>query len=192
MEHLDEVILELRQELSKKQHTDVYTGMYVDNTLINFKRFFFFEDQMSVMLPDDFAEMDLSVAKLKYPAENRPELILTSEDTTINFTFKYIDLPMKESQLAASGRQLKMAMQRLNPSNLFYESDAVNRQDGTSIWFDYKSYALDDTMYNFIYVTDINGKLMQGAFNCSFSIYKQWKDVAIQVVKSIRDRTKEK
>lgn len=192
MEHLDEIVSELKQELNKKQHSDVYTGMYVNNVLVEFQRFFFFNDEVSVMLPVNFAEMDQAAAKRKYPAENRPELIMTSEDTTVNFTFKYMNIPMSESQLIPAARQLRMAIQRLNPSNIFYESDAVEREDGPVIWFDYKSYALDDAMYNFIYIAVNNGRLLQGAFNCPFSLYREWKAVAIQVIKSIRDRAKEK
>ena len=191
MEHMDEVILELKRELKKKEHVDVYTGMYVNGDFIDFERNFLFEDRISVMLPVDFVEMDLVTAKLKYPAENRPEFISTSQDTTINFTFKYTELPISEAQLIPSARQLRMAIQRLNPSNIFYESDSIQGENGSIIWFDYKSYALDDAMYNFIYLAEIDGLLFQGGFNCSFGIHKEWKKVAIQVVKSIKDRRKE-
>ena len=192
MEHLDEVVLELKRELKKRQHVDVYTGMFVNGDLIDFDRKFICKDNISVMLPVGFVEMDPFIAKNKYPAENRPELVFTSEDTTINFTFKYTELPISESQLIPAAHQLRMAIQRLNPSNIFYESDAIQREDGSAVWFDYKSYALDDAMYNFIYLVEIDKKLLQGGFNCSFGIYKDWKTVAMQVVESIRDRTKEK
>ena len=54
MEKIDEVVLELRRELEKSKHTNVYTGMYANRQLIRFQRFFFFQDKMSIMLPEDF------------------------------------------------------------------------------------------------------------------------------------------
>ena len=50
MEKIDEVVLELRRELEKSKHTNVYTGMYANRQLIRFQRFFFFQDKMSIML----------------------------------------------------------------------------------------------------------------------------------------------
>jgi hypothetical protein len=191
MEKIDEVVLELRRELEKSKHTNVYTGMYANRQLIRFQRFFFFQDKMSIMLPEDFQEMDPDMARFKYPAENRPELILTSEDSTVNFTLKYVDVPVREEELLPATGQLRAVMGRLNPSNLFFESDTLEREDGMAVWFDYKSYALDDAMYNFMYLTDIDGHLLQGACNCPFAIYKEWKEIARQVVMSVRDRTKE-
>ena len=41
MEKIDEVVLELRRELEKSKHTNVYTGMYANRQLIRFQRFFF-------------------------------------------------------------------------------------------------------------------------------------------------------
>ncbi len=191
MEKIDEVVLELRRELEKSKHTNVYTGMYANGELIRFQRFFFFEDKMSVMLPEDFREMDREAARLKYPAENRPEQILTSEDTTVNFTLKYVDVPIQEEELLPAAGQMRAVMGRLNPSNQFFESDTLEREDGMAVWFDYKSYALDDAMYNLIYLTQIDGHLLQGAFNCPFAICREWKEIARQVVMSVRDRTKE-
>ena len=176
MEKIDEVVLELRRELEKSKHTNVYTGMYANRQLIRFQRFFFFQDKMSIMLPEDFQEMDPDMARFKYPAENRPELILTSEDSTVNFTLKYVDVPVREEELLP----------------LFGCVPALWVCEVTlCCGFRDKSYALDDAMYNFMYLTDIDGHLLQGACNCPFAIYKEWKEIARQVVMSVRDRTKE-
>ena len=75
----------------------------------------------------------------------------------------------------------------MNPANIFFEEG----QDVTDFsypfcWFDYKSYALDDQIYNFMYLMLLSEKIiLHGCFNCKFELGKEWKDIVQQVIKTI-------
>lgn len=94
---------------------------------------------------------------------------------------------MRENQLPMASKQMRMIIQRMNPANIFFEEG----QDVTDFsypfcWFDYKSYALDDQIYNFMYLMLLSEKIiLHGCFNCKFELGKEWKDIVQQVIKTI-------
>lgn len=47
-------------------------------------------------------------------------------------------------------------------------------------------------MYNVMYITPIEGKLMHGIFNCMYRDILEWKDAVQQVMLSVVDLTQEK
>ncbi len=187
MKYLDEEIVKRKQDEKRKEFYDLRTGMYVKERLIQFKRAYLEETDVTIALPVDFVTMPESIKKIKYPVESRPSLVKTSLDTSVNFSFTRTAQGMRENQLPMASKQMRMIIQRMNPANIFFEEG----QDVTDFsypfcWFDYKSYALDDQIYNFMYLMLLSEKIiLHGCFNCKFELGKEWKDIVQQVIKTI-------
>lgn len=63
-----------------------------------------------LMLPDTFVDMPSSIVKLKYPSEQRPQIIKTSLDASVNFTFSLFNQEFEDSQV---GRGIEQCMEFL-------------------------------------------------------------------------------
>ena len=46
-------------------------------------------------------------------------------------------------------------------------------------------------MYNIMYVTPIKNKVMHGVFNCLYKDIEEWKEYALQAIKSIKESVEE-
>lgn len=185
MEFLDEKFVKLRHEMKKEEHADLETGIYYNNELVEFSRRSLPELGISMVLPTSFVVMPGSIARAKYLSEYRPELILTSMDTAVNFTFSLIDQEMLPSQVRDSADYIYSVMQRLNPAQIFFEKEKVDSEELLIDWFDYKSFAVDDPIYNVMYLASVWGKILQGTFNCIFKDMDSWKPVVLSAIKSI-------
>lgn len=182
----DELILEYRRRARKEKYSTLESGMYIKDELVQFERRDLFQGKMSIMLPDSFVDLPSNMAKFKYTSEQRPQVIKTSLDTTVNIGFTLLNQEIKEEQVGILLDQAKEALKRMNPALAFYKNGV---EDGRvkSGWFDFKSYALDSHVYNLMFIARVEGKMVHGIFNCPFEDALEWRDAACQMIKSIED-----
>lgn len=185
----DEKILEYRKRARDEKYCSLETGMYIKDEFIQFERKVIFQEKMSIILPTTFVDLPSNIAKLKYISEQRPQIIKTSLDTTVNLGFTMTDIEIHPEQVEALCKQAKSALKRVNPAIIFYEGQVES--DLSLGWFEFKSYGIDSNAYNLMFVTIIKGKMLHGVFICNYDDALEWRDAARQMMHSIRDISKE-
>lgn len=189
MDFLDEEILEFKKSIKKNKFNTLESGMYIKDEIVHFTETEILGGKATIMLPDDFVDMPSNLAKIKYPSEQRPQIIKTSLDTGTNFTFSLFEIEFQPKWIKSSINQFKDLIQKVNPACVFY--DMVVDEESAIGWFDFKSYGMDEQLYNIMYTMPIENKLMHGIFNCRFRDIHEWKEAALKVIFSIRDYTNE-
>ena len=188
-DYLDKDILESRKMIRKSKYNTLQTGIYINDEVVHFTAAKILDERAEVMLPDTFVDMPANLARLKYMSEQRPQIIKTSLDTTVNFTFSLYGIELPEEEIDSTVHQFKNLIQKVNPACVFDEIVA-EKEKGVG-WFDFKSFGVDEQIYNIMYVKPIGGRLLHGVFNCMYRDMAEWKDAAIQVIYSVRDLTEE-
>lgn len=189
-EFLDEKIVEFRNRARKEKYCTLETGMYIKNELILFERNTFFQEKLGITLPVSFVDLPPDMAKVKYTSQQRPQIIRTSLDTTVNLGLSMMDIEIHEEQIKTLKNQAQEALKRLNPSFVFYE----NRVEARNVplgWFEFKSYGLDTDVYNLMFISQIEDKMLHGVFNCDYDDALEWREAARQMMYSITDFSKE-
>lgn len=189
-EFFDEKILEYRRRARKEKYSTLETGMYIKNELIQFENNKLFRKKLSISLPATFVNMPPNLAKLKYASEQRPQIIKTSLDTTVNLGMSMLDVEIPTEMISQLRNQTREALKRLNPSFPFYES-GMEIKNVPLGWFEFKSFGLDSDVYNLMFITRIEGKMVHGIFNCNYKDALEWRDAARQMMYSIKDITQE-
>lgn len=186
----DEKILEYRKRARKEKYCSLETGMYIKDELVQFERRKLFQDKMSIIMPISFVDLPSNLAKIKYISEQRPQIIKTSLDTTVNLGFTMPDLEIYPEQIEPLCKQTKSALKQVNPAIVFYEGQVES--DLPLGWFEFKSYGIDSNVYNLMFISIVNKKLLHGIFNCNYNDALEWRDAARQMIYTIRDASKEK
>ena len=194
MDYLDEQILELKRQQKKEKYQSLETGFYIRDELLEFERMLLEPMDLSIMLPATFVTMPQSMVRVKYQSESRPQIIKTSLDTSVNFTFSLVPQEVRPEQLRSLVSQLKAVIQRMNPANTFY--DMKEEQTASQIpvcWFDYKGFAIDEQVYYIMFALPWKDKqLIHGTFNCKYSDMNEWKEAARQAILSIEAKEEER
>ena len=189
MAYLDEEFIALKRQEKKAKFSTLETGIYVHEELIQFEQIEIPELRISAVFPKTFVRMPLSIAKIKYPADTRPQIIYTSLDTTVNFTFSVAPQEVPSGQVAKIASQMRAMLKKVNPANIFYdiEEEFGESEHSTRLcWFNYKSYAIDDQIYTIMYLAAVKkGTVLHGTFNCRFEDMNEWHHAALQVIKSV-------
>ncbi|MGG4144652.1 hypothetical protein ABEW34_16180 [Paenibacillus algorifonticola] len=188
MEHADEKILKLLQEMETLEHPKTIHAESIRVGVENyvFEPVFFFDERLSVHLPSQFTDMDEQSRKAKYPYEERPEIIKANADGSIAFTLKVVDENLSDPWVDELTNGMKGMVKRANPANVFYTTE-VEEINGKRIgFFDFKSSALDGYLYTIMFFLALDGQAVIGSFTCPYSLYADWREIAYQMLQSIR------
>lgn len=193
-ERVDEKILDFINEVEKREvKKDICNGpVKIGKRYYEFEERNFFDEKLRMYIPNDFEDMPEAARKLKYPSENRPGIIKCNEDGSITFTLNVIDNPLDEERVGELKDGMKMIIKKTNPANVFYEDGIIEVNSKNIGFFEFKSYAIDDALYNLMFFIEFEEKTLMGTFSCRYSDYEEWRDVSFQVLKTIKVLKEEK
>ena len=191
MEYYDEKIVAARHIKRIDEYGDIESGLYIKDELIKFEKKLICRGKLEVMLPENFVPMLPEIAEIKYMSGERPEEIYMSIDTSVNFTFNYIQDLEPESDMRLAVGFIKHIIKSYHSDYVFYSESEEVEKDVIINWFDFKSFGIDDPAYNIMYLANIENKLLQGTFSCLYSEKDEWKRVALEVIKSVKRYEKE-
>ncbi|MDE6950939.1 MAG: hypothetical protein K2P64_08495, partial [Lachnospiraceae bacterium] len=137
-----------------------------------------------------FGDLPPDIVKVKYTSQQRPQVIKTSLDTTVNLGLSMMDIEIYGEQIRTLRNQAQEALKRLNPAFVFYDSK-VETKNVPLGWFEFKSYGLDTDVYNLMFISQIENKMLHGIFNCDYDDALEWREAARQMMYSITDLSKE-
>ena len=191
---MDEKILDyINAAEDKELRKDIYAGpVKINNDFYEFEEAEFFGGELKLYIPNTFIDMPEEARRFKYPSESRPEIIKCNNTGAIAITLKLVDSPLNEEYVAELKDMMKAITKRLNPSNIFFDEGILEVDEKKIGYFDYKSSAIDDFLYNYVFLFEIEGKTLMGTFSCSYSEHKQWQDdIVFQMLKTIKINSKE-
>lgn len=187
-EYLDLEVIEIDRKRKQEAYDSVETGVYVNNRLIEYETVELFEKKMSIALPKGMKPMEEKMAKVKYPSEERPQVIYTSEDGEVNFAFSHYDLPIEPEETLRAIEEIKNIIKKVQPAAVIYETKEETRGGTKLSWFDFKGYGLDSQTYNLMYVTPLDKNMLHGVFNCAYGDGAQWKKAVLPAILSIQEQ----
>ena len=184
-EYDENLLLHQREIFYKEKYATLKSGMYINNRIEKFANAKLFDDQMEITLPESFGLMPDSYVKIKYPSQFRPQIILTKADLSVNLGFTLFSQKTSEEELEGLAVQTKNTIKRANPTVQFYSQEIVDTTNCKKVWFDFRTQALDEAIYNIHILTIINSCIMQGAFNCLYRNVDEWYETIKQIIESI-------
>jgi len=187
-ERADEKILDFINAAEEKEaRKDIHNGpIKINNKYYEFEEEEFIDEKLKMYIPKDFEDMSIPARKFKYPSENRPEIIKCNEKGNTCITLKIINSPLDEESVRKLKDGMKVIIKKTNPANVFYE-DGVLEVDSKNIgFFEFKGYAIDDSLYNLMFFLEFEGKTLMGTFSCIYKECQEWRDIAFQVINTVK------
>ena len=188
MGYMDEAILKRREEKKKEKYSTLEDGIYLDGEIITFSREDLF-GEISVLLPNVMKQMPEEYARVKYPSEFRPQMILTTLDLSVNLGFTVFPKELSCKDVAALAERMMAAVHRANPDYRLYPPEELKETEGC--FFSFRSHAMDSDLYNMMLTAAVGGKLVQGSFNCYYEEHKKWKEMVRMIWESVLPAGKE-
>lgn len=162
------------------------TKFKVDNEMIELENVSILPQKVDIYIPKSFSIMSEEMAKIKYPSEERPTIIYTNESGSINIGLKIAKSNTTDSQIKDYTDVIKKSYKNLYPSAQWFDS-GVKKVDGKNVgYLELLTPAIDTEIYNLIYLTELDGKLLLLTFNCTKEKMNDWKPIAKNIMASLQ------
>lgn len=155
-----------------------------DGENIQFSTISIMSDKISVLIPTTFNIMSEDMAKIKYPSENRPSIIYTNDSCSVNVAFSYTQNKASSENIQAITDAMKESFENLYPSAQWYTSEVKTINDKDICVLELITPAVDTEIYNLMWLTDLDGKLLIATFNCTKEQMDEWEPVGKVILSS--------
>jgi len=156
------------------------------NTSIELETKSLLNDQIELKIPKDFKIMSEEMIKLKYPPEKPPTLVYTDERGEINVAFNLTTSKAEQGLLLSYKDYFIKAMKDRYPSAK-WKSDGIAEINGRKVaYLEMITPGIDTKIYNLMFFTDVDGKLLLCTFNCTQSSMKEWSAAAKEIMYSLK------
>jgi hypothetical protein len=186
MEYTDNKIIDARNGYKKEEKGSMDTGIYIKEELIEFEPVSLYDGKVKIKIPTTFEDMPQNYAEIKYPNKQRPQIIKTNTAGDVNLTFNLLDAEFATEDVIEARNSFKNLIKQVQPSGVFYEEGEEEVAGILLGWFDFKSHAVGGKLYNIMYCVPVDGKMLQGVFNCKTEDAKLWKPVMLQMLRDIK------
>ncbi len=144
-----------------------------------------FDNKVSIMLPNSFSLMSEGVKAVKYPnTKQAPDVVYTNEKASVNIAFNLKNFPTTEEDLPEVKEVFEKQLATLKPESFVSEIKSINGHK--YIIYEFISQAVDTKIYNLMFLSDVDGKLLMATFNCTVGLLEEWKPRAQEILMSVK------
>lgn len=178
MKYLDEDILEMREKESNSvNHENIQ--------IVKFHKIQLFENSIEMKIPDNFKDLPKDLAKIKYPMEDRPSIIKSSPDTSVNFAFNLLSIEESNPPTEAVIDFFYNIFKKMQPANRFIDKKTIKKGNLPFGYFDFISPGIDEKIYTLMAFYVLEDRLLQVVFNCPSNMLEFWKNKALDCLESV-------
>ena len=156
------------------------------NAQIKLEKRSLLDNKIELLVPTDFKPMSADMLNEKYPNRtNQPDVVLTDENAEINIVISLVNQPLQSAQIPAFKDFQITSLKRMHPDAKWLDN-GVKVINGKKVgYFKLISNAVDQTVFNYYFFTNVDGKALVITFNCIEKLLPQWKDTAETIVSSL-------
>jgi hypothetical protein len=141
--------------------------------------------KLSVDLPKGFGLMSKEMLAAKYPANNRPTLVYTNDNGTVNFAFNHTANKLPKNRLKDYLPAFVKQFGSIYPNIEWFDKKVKKIDNRDFIVLEFITPAIDSKIYNLMHITVLEGRMLMCTFNCTESQKNEWETKAKESLKSI-------
>ncbi len=202
---MDEEVIEMTKQARQKKrleniekqllHTDLVQAikdgqLIIEDETIEFTKMDFYDGQIQMRIPAAFEVMESDLMDIKYPSSRRPDYIYTSESTSINVTLKIMEQQIKAEELEDFTQTMMEILQKMQPTTKMLDIGFNEVNDVQIGYFDFITPALDNKIYNLMFLFIVGENVTMGSINCLKKEMNIWKPIAYGMMETISIQNK--
>lgn len=153
---------------------------------INLKTKSLLNDNVEIMIPEGFKIMSEEMLKLKYPSANRPTIVYTNDSGSINVALNLTISSASQDLIPQFKEALQNTFRQVYPSAK-WKGNGINTINDKKVgYLELITPAIDTEVYNLIFFTDVNSKLLLCTFNCTVQYLKEWQSIGDEIMNSLK------
>ena len=192
--YYDKQIIPLKVRSSEAEAMSLDTGYYIEGRLETFSKEQYFDDLLSIYIPESFIDMPDEIKEIKYPTNFRPEIIKTNLAGDVNLSISLFNVS-EDTEVKTLVTDFKNLLSKAHTGIKFLEYDEFENEDCVKMYcFDFIIPGIDERIYHKTGLGKIGRETVQVMFNCREPLSWTWKKAVndiLQNIKPVRKQTNE-
>jgi len=144
------------------------------------------DNKVELKIPKEFDIMSESLIKQKYPSDRRPTLVYSNKSGGINVALNLLQNQANQTAIPAYKDNFVQSFKNAYPSEIWKDS-GVKEINGKKVgYLELVTPASDTKIYNLMFFTDLEGKLLLCTFNCTEKSINEWTPIAKEIMNSLK------
>ena len=141
--------------------------------------------KVEMLMPSDFKRMDTAMLALKYPVSaGRPDEAYTNSNASVSIAFNHTAKKASAEEIEDNkGQLVELLKKRSGVRIISQRSETINGKN--FILIDFYSRSISGVIYNSMFITSLNGRILMGSFNCVSYLERDWKSKAHEIIYSL-------
>lgn len=143
-------------------------------------------NKIELKIPKDFQIMSKEMLEKKYPRNNPPTLVFTNESGGINVGLNHTQSKATQGEIEMYRDALVRTFKSNFPNAKWKDSGIkeINRKNVG--YMEVITPAADGKIYNLMFFTNVDGRLLICSFNCMEKNIPEWEPVAKEIMNSLK------
>jgi len=143
------------------------------------------DNKIEILVPKDWKPMSEELIKIKYPGAKPPTYVLSDVSGGISLAFNHIDSRATQEHIETYKGYLKKSLEDAFEDEEWIE-DGIKEINGKKVgFFKLITNTASGKIYNQMFFTDLDGKLLIISFNVVENKMKDWKAAADEIMNSL-------
>ena len=183
--YYDKQIIPLKVRSSEAEAMSLDTGYYIEGRLETFSKEQYFDDLLSIYIPESFIDMPDEIKEIKYPTNFRPEIIKTNLAGDVNLSISLIKVS-EDTEVKTLVTDFKNLLSKAHNGIKFLEYNELEKEGCVKMYcFDFIIPGIDQRIYHKTGLGKIGRETVQVMFNCREPLSWTWKKAVNDILQNI-------
>ena len=184
--YYDKQIIPLKVRSSEAESMSLDTGYYIEGRLETFSKEQYFDDLLSIYIPESFIDMPDEIKEIKYPTNFRPEIIKTNLAGDVNLSISLLKVS-EDTEVKTLVTDFKNLLSKAHTGIKFLEYDELEKEGCVKMYcFDFIIPGIDERIYHKTGLGKIGRETVQVMFNCREPLSWTWKKAVNDILQNIK------
>ena len=183
--YYDKQIIPLKVRSSEAEAMSLDTGYYIEGRLETFSKEQYFDDLLSIYIPESFIDLPDEIKEIKYPTNFRPEIIKTNLAGDVNLSISLLKVS-EDTEVKTLVTDFKSLLSKAHNGIKFLEYDELEKEGCVKMYcFDFIIPGIDERIYHKTGLGKIGRETVQVMFNCREPLSWTWKKAVNDILQNI-------
>ena len=184
--YYDKQIIPLKVRSSEAESMSLDTGYYIEGRLETFSKEQYFDNLLSIYIPESFIDMPDEIKEIKYPTNFRPEIIKTNLVGDVNLSISLLKIS-EDMEIKTLVTDFKNLLAKAHTGIKFFEYDELEKEGCVKMYcFDFIIPGIDERIYHKTGLGKIGRETVQVMFNCREPLSWTWKKAVNDILQNIK------
>lgn len=200
MENVDEKILKQKQmmddfekqrfdkeTIEKENQSSIFDGkIEIHKIPVVFTERILLDGKAAIWMPEDFEEFTNEEIDAVYLLGNKPDVVYGNSYLNFSVGFHYTSNEVPNEYMGDFLKIARMIMEKSGPKVTIYSEKVRKKDNHTVSSMELVSHTITDTIYNVMFYSSLNGRVLIGFINFNYNYLNRYKKIAEEMLESFR------